>query len=64
MGSSKQLARTTVDGPGEDGQEQLVTREMVRDAGQLVEIKTQQGCQLSALGERWSQLLLEASLNV
>lgn len=26
--------------------------------------KTQQGCQLSALGERWSQLLLETSVNV
>lgn len=29
-----------------------------------MEIKTQQGCQLSALGERWSQPLLETSVNV
>lgn len=29
-----------------------------------MEIKTQQGCQLSALEERWGQLLLEASVNV
>lgn len=63
MESSEQLARTTVDCPGECGQEQLVTREMVQDAGQLVEIKPQQGCQLSALEERWSQLLLETSVN-
>lgn len=37
---------------------------MFQDAGQLVEIRAQQACQLSALGKRWSQLFLETSVGV
>lgn len=37
---------------------------MFQDAGQLVEIKTQQGWQLSALDERGSQLSLETAVDV